>query len=256
MDLLIDLDSLIYGAALGCQKVTKWRHDCYTYTASLSEAVAGIGVALASLEEEVEKHHHVDEYVCFLSDPELRRNWRLNVLPEYKSHRSSGIRPLLYTPLRQWAERELGAEWVAGFEGDDLLGLASGPGRIIASIDKDMRTIPGLHFNPDRPDDGVVEVTPEQAWRFHLLQTLMGDRVDGYPGCPGVGAVKARRLLDKAATPAEAWDLVVAAYCKALGDVEGPKAALANARVARILQPGDVDDKMEVILWNPTKESE
>ena len=83
-----------------------------------------------------------------------------------------------------------------------------------------------------RRDDGIIEVTEEDANYNHLLQALTGDAVDGYSGCPGIGIKRASRLLDADAS----WDSVIAAYDKA-GLTE--EDALVQARVARILRHGE-----------------
>jgi DNA polymerase-1 len=142
-------------------------------------------------------------------------------------------------------------------EGDDVLGiLATHPAlvkgdRIVVSIDKDMNTIPGLHLNYGHArgsedwEQHIRVVTEEMADRYHLYQTLTGDSTDGYPGCPGIGPVKAERILAESPT----WSAVVKAY-KDAG--LGQAVALQNARVARICRHTDYDfKKKEVVLWHP-----
>jgi DNA polymerase-1 len=131
---------------------------------------------------------------------------------------------------------------------------------VICTIDKDLQTIPGHHYNFSK--DLEFTVSEHQADLYHMSQTLTGDATDGYKGCPGMGAVGAKKLLDKVleeATPwATAqtlrkmlWDAVVAAYAKAgLGEEE----ALCQARVARILRTGEFNFKTnEVNLWEPVR---
>jgi DNA polymerase-1 len=81
----------------------------------------------------------------------------------------------------------------------------------------------------------------------------MGDSTDGYSGCPGVGKVKAERLLESLHTPQEMWEAVVAAYEKAgLSEAE----AITQARVARILRASDYDFvNKSVKLWSPDYET-
>jgi len=123
-----------------------------------------------------------------------------------------------------------------------------------------LQTIPGHHYNFSK--DLEFTVSEHQADIYHMSQTLTGDATDGYKGCPGMGAVGAKKLLDKVldeATPWATsqtlrkmmWDAVVAAYVKAgLGEEE----ALCQARVARILRTGEFNFKTnEVILWTATK---
>jgi DNA polymerase-1 len=113
--------------------------------------------------------------------------------------------------------------------------------KIIVSQDKDMKTIPTQVW--DGKD--LVTITEGEANYRHLYQTLIGDAADGYKGCPGVGPVKATKLLDADPT----WATVVAAYTKA-GLTEAD--ALTQARLARILRWSDWDaEKKEPILWTP-----
>lgn len=78
-----------------------------------------------------------------------------------------------------------------------------------------------------------------------MVQTLTGDPSDNYPGLKGVGEVKARKLLEGITKPAEQWRVVLGAYQKA---GHGLDYALAMARCARILRPGD---PMPPKLWQP-----
>src|SRR5262249_40632645 len=122
------------------------------------------------------------------------------------------------------------------------------PGRkIIVSADKDMKTIPGEHYDPNKRELGVVTVSRLEADGYHMMQTLTGDTTDGYTGCPGVGPKKAEKILGD--EPHLWWHRVVEAYDKAgLSEAE----ALTQARVARILRATDYDFKLKKpILWTP-----
>ena len=125
---------------------------------------------------------------------------------------------------------------------------------VIVSADKDMGTVPGLWVR--KLGDPVRKVASGEADALHMKQALMGDAVDGYGGCPGVGAVGAAKIVAQFYDPvsdsfdgAACWGAVLAAYAKkGLGEDE----ALRNARVARILRDGDYDRKKEeVLLWSP-----
>jgi DNA polymerase-1 len=77
------------------------------------------------------------------------------------------------------------------------------------------------------------------------MQTLTGDRVDGYPGCPGIGPARAEKIVDGG------WDAVVDTYAKA-GLNES--VALVQARMAYILRKGDyIKSSSRVRLWTPRK---
>ena len=151
----------------------------------------------------------------------------------------------------------LGAVIAHDIEGDDLLGLlATQPDMppahrfVIASIDKDMKQIPGLHYNWLKPNSGVYSLEPEECRRFFFEQALMGDRTDGFYGCPDIGPKRADKILDAAGEGNE-WEAIVAAY-KKKGLSED--VALSNARCAWILRDGDYDwEKKQVRLWTPER---
>jgi DNA polymerase-1 len=91
----------------------------------------------------------------------------------------------------------------------------------------------------------VLDISEDEADYWHLYQTLIGDSVDGYGGCPNIGPVTAKKLLDKSPT----WKTVVDTYKKAKLD---EAYALQQARCARILRPADYNfETGEPILWQP-----
>lgn len=267
--LLIDGDILIYRTAHQHQQVQVWDADTWTYYGDLASARRSIGMWFDKLQGRLE----ADEVRVFISDS--RANWRHNVLPSYKGNRAAwaagqrGVdpltlpkpgppRPILHKPLRDVLRDDYGAEWAETLEADDLMGIRStepaGGDRIIVSADKDMATVPGLLFNPDKPELGVRRVSRALADHTHLMQTLTGDPTDNYKGCKGVGAVRAEKLLpaidhDQAWDGLLAWDRVVEAYTKAGLTVDD---ALVQARIARVLRHGDYDfARGEVRLWEP-----
>jgi DNA polymerase-1 len=190
-------------------------------------------------------------YKLCLTTPTDIPNWRMSVLHTYKRQRANVRKPLVLKPIRQWMLDKLQAAMRPTLEGDDVMGIyATWVGlkgdKIIVSIDKDMKTIPGLYLRT--LDDDVEQITEDEADYFHMYQTLMGDATDGYSGLPGVGPKKAMAILEEV-PPSECWAAVVAAYAaKGLGEQE----ALTQARVARILRASDYDFKTKrPILWTP-----
>lgn len=185
-------------------------------------------------------------------------NFRKELSPTYKSNRT-GIRPPGFMELEAKLKAHAKVVQLPRLEGDDCLGLmlTKLPDALCISIDKDMLQIPGHHYNPDT--EVLSEVTPAMGKYLHYWQTLVGDRVDGYPGCPGVGKVKAERILTW--TPGQAlygeteprhaaWLDVVAAFEDA-GLTEDH--ALLQARLAFVLRQGYYSTKTkEIRLWTPT----
>ena len=100
-------------------------------------------------------------------------------------------------------------------------------------------------------------VDESYAERHFYSQVLIGDSTDNIPGCPGVGPVKAKQIIDKLDTsqPLECWQKIVERFEKARrkNDVWEPETfALQQARLVRILQHGEYDAKeRSVTLWTP-----
>lgn len=175
--------------------------------------------------------------------------FRHGLLPTYKGGRP-GRKPLCYAALRERCSTEYPVRQYAAIEADDCLGILStkpdandgGRRTIICSQDKDMLTVPGfLHREGE-----LVHITPHQAQYHHFYQTLVGDHVDNYPGCPGIGPKRAERLL----ADDQCWRQVVGAFeQKGLKESD----ALLQARLARILQWSDWDyERKQPILWQPS----
>ena len=114
---------------------------------------------------------------------------------------------------------------------------------VVASIDKDLLTVPGVHYN--FVTDQWAEQDRDGADYWWMAQTLIGDSTDGYPGCRGIGKKKAATLLSGVTDPKELWERVVAVF-------PDRDAALLQARLARILRPGEGNlEDGAYTLWTP-----
>ena len=240
--LLIDADVVAYKNSAKMERATEWEPGFWTWHCDEDAVKQAIDQEIETLVESLE----ADSFKLCLTDSD--GNFRKDILPSYKSNRAGTKKPLVLKSIREWLIAERDAYLKPTLEGDDVLGiLSTWPGlrgeKVIVSIDKDMKTIPGLYYR-DR-ESGIVEITEEEADYWHLYQTLTGDTTDGYAGCPGVGPKKAEAIL----TDDPSWGAVVAAYEKAgLSEAD----ALQQARVARILRASDYDfKKKEPRLWQP-----
>lgn len=239
---LIDADVLVFQAAVVAEKATDWGDGVWTLHADEGDGERIVRQSVITLQEKT----GADKVILAFSDEE---NWRKAILPTYKANRAGSRQPIIRAHLKRWASDEYESFTRPTLEGDDVLGILAtrkgkpGENFIVCSIDKDMRTIPGTHFNFGKNEEFVV--TEEGADYWHLFQTLTGDPVDGYAGCPGIGPVAAKKILDKSPT----WGAVVSAYDKAgFGEEE----ALVQARVARICRAEDYDFRAKrVKLWTP-----
>jgi len=271
--LLIDGDVLAYAAASKAEKAYEWEPGEWTTHANMDEAKANVMGKLEDFQNDLKG----DEVRIALTDSV---NFRKDVLPTYKSNRSDKPKPIILKAVRQWMLDELKAVIVPTLEGDDVMGIwathkAVKGEKIIVSIDKDMKTIPGLVYRPGI-DDAPVLISEAEADRNHMIQTLSGDATDGYDGCPGVGKkgapdivdnprrlIKVSRVLKSGPRKGErvygweegdacdVWQAVIDQFAKA---GFGPEEALVQARVARICRATDYDSKQKkVILWQPNK---
>lgn len=178
-------------------------------------------------------------------------NFRKILSPGYKADRKD--KPEGYWELIDYIEENYRVQRIEGLEADDVLGIMGTSekmaGSVIVSIDKDLKTVPGLLFNPSK-DPRPRKVSLYEANLFWMTQTLMGDRTDGYTGCPKIGEVKASAILADCSSLAEMWEAVVTTFASQKLDID---VALLNARMARILRREDYDkDKGKIRLWSPT----
>lgn len=239
---LIDADVTAFASAVVAEKPIDWGDGIWTLHADEDEGRRIFAQSVERIQEKTE----ADKVILAFSD---KANWRKDVLPTYKANRADTRPPIIRRALTEWAQDEYECFVRPTLEGDDVLGILAtrdnpeGHQYIICTIDKDLKTIPGLHYNTKH--DKFFEVTVEEADRYHLTQALTGDATDGYSGCPGIGPVAAAKILDKECS----WAAVVAAYEKAGLSAEE---ALVQARVARICRADDYDFKRkQVKLWTP-----
>lgn len=249
--------------------------DIPIYRATCAGGHHDFGFASDAPEEETPESYSVDvpeakkildalieEIMCALGANEVHfamsdsheDGWRRKILPTYKTNRDDKPKPPGFYEVQEYAKQKYNGVVIPQLEADDILGIwATGKNikgeRVIVSEDKDMGTIPGLWWRPRKntgegQDEGIITTTRRQADQAHLLQTLMGDATDGYTGIPGVGIKKAQAYLDGDCS----WLGVVAAY-QAHGLDQ--KAAVLQARVARILRHGEYSHTHGVKLWVP-----
>lgn len=235
--LLVDGDIIAYKAAASAETPVNWGDGLWTLHSYEQDVALYIGEALSKLEIEAP----VQDCIVALSDTE---NYRKEIASYYKANRKKVRRPMLLNYARDVIRNTYNTVIYRRLEADDVLGIlgTANTDTIIWSEDKDLRTVPAKHWI----DGAVVEISEAEADYNFYAQTLMGDNADNYKGCPKVGAVAAKKILDKDCS----WGAVVEAF-KAKGLSE--EVALENAQLARILRNGEYDtDTAEVRLWTGT----
>ena len=194
-----------------------------------------------------------DDIQLFLSCPSSRGFRRLDLDPSYKIHRTGEL-PTVYNELRKYMEISMHAISYDRLEADDVISIyvthESQENRVIvASMDKDFLTVPCTLLDIGKFNSKPVEVSLSEADYNHAIQTLTGDAADGFKGAPGIGPVKAEKLL-KETSPRDRWGIIVEAYeSKGLTEED----ALLNARLAFLLRGGYYDIRTRTIkLWEPS----
>lgn len=242
---LIDADILAFQIASSLEQVFEFNGE-HVLHADLNAGKREVDNAVEYIIEKID----ADRAALFLTGS---NNFRKEVLPSYKGNRVGVRKPMILSGLRKYMQEVYGDLCFLEdtLEGDDLIGIhATMPHsgeRVIYSADKDLKTVPGLHWCPE--DGEIIEIAESNADRMFFSQVLTGDPTDNYKGCPGVGPVKAEKLLEGKVDNKERWETVVNAYQKAKLT---EKDALQQARCARILRHGEYNfETKKVSLWTP-----
>jgi len=246
--LLIDGDILCHIVAQQAETPIKWDEDLWTLHASEQESIDKLSDTITYYQTTL----LCKEVVIALSH---KNNYRKKVYPNYKSNRKGVRKPLTYQPLREWLHKNFQTHEYPNLEGDDVLGLLATSDliegeKIILTKDKDLKTIPSTIWFMNGKNEYTTIDKKEADYNF-MKQTLMGDTVDGYKGCPRVGEVSAERILQKHKGDKKAmWQAVLHTY-RANGIHRA--AVIVQARLARILRKGEYDfTTHKPKLWRPT----
>jgi 5'-3' exonuclease len=240
---IIDADMLLYQVVLAAQVETIFDDEIVGPFLPLKVAMQLYDSRVAG----ILKYTGCNQVLMALSDPTA--SFRRDIEPSYKQGRTKK-KPHGYRALESMVQAQYPWKILPGCEGDDVMGIYAGLyGKkcVLVSDDKDLKTIPGtLAKLKPKPDEGLLLVSPLEANRFLFLQALMGDRVDGYSGCPGMGIVKATKLIEEAIGndrinwTRQTFDNLVSAYLAAFAKAGlTPEQAFTQIRMARILRKSD-----------------
>lgn len=275
MKILLDSDMLLFRTTSATEVEVELEEEVWVRHSELPEAQEMYWETCQSLCDLLKCS--LDDVVHCFTD---KSTFRKEVDPGYKANRKSKPKPIGYKVLKYRLLEESGAWLHRKIEADDLIGIfATMPevvdeGVVIASGDKDLMQLPGRHIwlrseKDAEPEDGLLidcydnwtikTNTSEHAQRFTYQQYLTGDATDGVPGCPGVGPVSAKKIVDgfDLTDAVGCWEEIVRAYEEAqrkkkLDLYNAREYATRQARLVRILRNGEYDFMThEVQLWNP-----
>jgi len=252
--LLIDGDILIYQTSVSLQVSTPINEiieleelkNGFHNNFLTKEDVSDIIVSWANIDDVMmEVHRRVDalkrrfktdNIIITLSD---LKNFRKDVLATYKMNRKNVIKPVCLPFVRKHIQQYYPHVIYPRLEADDVMGiLATDPDnseeQIIVSDDKDLEQIPGRLYKPMTKK--LLTITEKQGQYKWYEQTLTGDAVDNYIGCPKIGPKKAKQILDINLTGEDVWSNILSTYQGAGLTKED---MLVQANVARMLKHGD-----------------
>ncbi len=261
MKLLIDGDIIVYRMAWACQKTVythrpsgeffdgkrkakawlkdemldEWRDDDWEAELKV-EPWENCRYLIDQCVEQIKTACKSDDIEIFLSDHTCFRN-DLATIAEYKAGRSDP--PVHKDAAKNRLLKTYNAILEPNLEADDLMGMRQTTETAIVSIDKDLRQIPGKHYNFVEDKKFVMSKQEADEWFMHQLMT--GDRVDNIKGLPGIGEAYATRILNDFSGD---WHGLVA-YVADLYDYHysnGVEALEETARLVYILREGDTPE--------------
>lgn len=172
---LIDGDILVYRTGFGSRDVSS-------------------SLACSRMDKTIEaicRNTGTEDYKVYLTSQD-HSNFRFEVDANYKATRKAD-KPPHYLVLREYLGKCHRADMAFGCEADDLLGINQTKDTIICSIDKDLRQVPGEHYNFVK--DYRFRVTPTEGLYWFYTQMLTGDNADNIKGVARIGPVTAKLVL-------------------------------------------------------------
>ena len=231
---LIDADSIVY--------IVAWHHK--------DSDEFFVAQAVDSIVNEILKKTEATHYLgSFTADTYFR--YEVYKYADYKGHR--GEKPEWVGKWEVFIKNHLMTHW--GFvmpvncEADDVLSgyphvMKEEMEVVYCSPDKDLRQLPGIHFDYKKMDSVLEVVTKESAMYNLCMQLLMGDSTDNIKGIPGMGEVKAKKLLSECIDHMDMYSKVIEQYLKSFGDYYGPIIFEETSQTVTLLNPNHPQ-------WNP-----
>jgi len=239
MRALIDADSIIYIIAWNYQELgteDEVRASCDSF---LKDMLTMVGTT---------------QYIGVFSEPS-ETVFRTST---YRYAKYKGTRPEKADYVKKWEPviknyfiSKYGFTSLLGLEADDVIAgvaaiyLKEGTPFVICSIDKDLQQCEGLHYNykakqGEDLNPGILQVDQLQAFWTFWTQMLTGDGGDNVAGVPGLGPVKAGKIIDALKASGDTISVrsaVLAHYCKYFGDFYGDVIFNETEATLRLMSP-------------------
>jgi DNA polymerase-1 len=237
--------------------------DIIAYRAAFWAESEGVDELPSRIEQDIKNWtpQGVDNVYIAMSCPRSK-NFRRMFWPKYKEHREDQQTPdCMAYAIECIYNTNTTSRCVDRLEADDLIGMLVSEGRCIGvTIDKDLRQIPGWHWNPDKEPEPTL-INEEEADRYFYQQWITGDTTDNIWGLWKHGPAKAKKILEN--NPKETWDSIIMELYNNEDWGKRPdnripdgmtkeEFALSQARCVRILRNGDFNkETREITLWGP-----
>ena len=184
---LIDADIVTFQAAVGNEATLSFGDDGEGLVLDPDLALFRCRERIQDIKEKLE----VPEVLLCFSGHDT---FRYDALKTYKHNRKGKRKPVLLEALKTHLVNEYPSRTEDRLEADDLLGILTvDDTTAIATIDKDLDQIEGVHYNWKHAK--VYTVSPADAVWNTWMQVLHGDSTDGYTGIPRMGPAKAAKIL-------------------------------------------------------------
>lgn len=179
---LIDADYLLYRYAAANDKVD-----------DLEEVLKDVEQRISSLEVEL----NCRAYIHILSGKKNFRN-EIGYTKKYKGTRDPDNKPVWFAEVRAWYDETYKPLIAIGCEADDALIQMHFSDTVVISTDKDLLQSPGRHIimrTKEIPGSefpfflNEVFITKEEGYRRLIIQSVLGDSVDGIQGLEKAGKV-------------------------------------------------------------------
>lgn len=199
---LLDLDPTVYAAGFAADAEIKTDLKNAGIDPDFSLEIDYLHLALGNTKTKVESmlaaFPERTYYKGYLTGKGNFRDAVATIKP-YKGNRDPNHKPKYYKEIREYLLKNYDVELVEGMEADDAVSLRqfSNPDRstCIVSIDKDLKMVPGYHYNPTKEE--FFDQSLQDADLFFWWQMMVGDSTDNIPGVTGVGPKTADKVIAK-----------------------------------------------------------
>lgn len=219
----------------------------------VEEALARLNKKILHIYEHVEKSGvKLSSYELYVT--QCKRSVRKQIYPLYKANRKKEPLRKYINALRYYLIDEGNVIYDDEFEADDLIAdrakelKALGHDYIILSLDKDLKQIPGKHFdyyaikavNPETGEKmfvhykGLTFTSNFDSYEMIAIQMLMGDSTDNIIGLKGVGPKNAERILSGVTKPKQFIKIVYREYINHWSIKDHKKEFMTNLRLVKL----------------------